>query len=124
MSALAPLLDPHLGPGVRRWDSPLAASYVGGAVRRAGGFFAHLDGGAVDTAAGFHDAVAAALGFPAYYGRNLDALDDCLSDLEDEHPGARVLLWDSSQRLAATEPRVLAVALDLLGSRLTVLLRG
>ena len=25
-----------------------------------------------------HDALAEAFGFPAYYGRNLDALNDCL----------------------------------------------
>ncbi|GEK20522.1 barstar family protein [Cellulomonas xylanilytica] len=28
-----------------------------------------------------HDAVAAALNFPSYYGRNLDAMADCLSDV-------------------------------------------
>src|SRR5262245_14434929 len=28
-----------------------------------------------------HDDVAAALGVPSYYGRNLDALNDCLSDV-------------------------------------------
>ena len=27
-----------------------------------------------------HDALAEAFGFPAYYGRNLDALNDCLGE--------------------------------------------
>ena len=31
--------------------------------------------------AGFHAAVAEKLDFPAHYGRNLDALHDCLTDI-------------------------------------------
>ncbi len=30
-----------------------------------------------------HEELAAALDFPEYYGRNLDALHDCLTDLDD-----------------------------------------
>lgn len=30
-----------------------------------------------------HEALAKALDFPAYYGQNLDALHDCLTDLGD-----------------------------------------
>ena len=36
--------------------------------------------------AGLHGALAAAFGFPPSYGKNLDALVDCLTDLDD--PGA------------------------------------
>ena len=43
----------------------------------------------VDTLDGFYDEVAAALGLPAYFGRNLDALWDCLTDLDG--PTALVL---------------------------------
>lgn len=31
-----------------------------------------------------HDALAEAFGFPAYYGRNLDALHDCLGDIGED----------------------------------------
>jgi hypothetical protein len=34
----------------------------------------------------FHDVLAAAFGFPTFYGRNLNALIDCLTYLDD--PGA------------------------------------
>lgn len=34
--------------------------------------------------ASFHRALAENLSFPAWYGNNLDALSDCLTDLEDE----------------------------------------
>ena len=32
-----------------------------------------------------HARIAAALGFPDWYGHNLDALMDCLTDLENTH---------------------------------------
>lgn len=40
-----------------------------------------LDGAALPTCAAFHTRVAEELMFPDYYGRNLDALYDCLTDL-------------------------------------------
>ena len=50
-----------------------------------------------------HDALAQAFGFPEYYGRNLDALHDCLceigeetaivmTDMNEENPQARPFL--------------------------------
>jgi hypothetical protein len=42
-----------------------------------------LDGRLCRTEAGFFDAVAAALEFPAYFGRNWDAFHECLGDLLD-----------------------------------------
>lgn len=58
-----------------------------------------------------HDALAEAFGFPAYYGRNLDALHDCLGDIGEDtavivtdmgsadEAGRRILtvLWDSAR---------------------------
>ena len=58
-----------------------------------------------------HDALAEAFGFPAYYGRNLDALNDCLGDIGEDtavivtdmgsadENGRRILtvLWDSAR---------------------------
>ena len=34
----------------------------------------------IDTAEAFHCALAQALNFPAYYGKNLDSLFDCLTE--------------------------------------------
>lgn len=39
-----------------------------------------IDCSAIDTADGFHEALAQALDFPDYYGKNLDALYDCLTE--------------------------------------------
>jgi RNAse (barnase) inhibitor barstar len=119
-----PFLISGLRPGVQRWSSALDVAYVRGVVRRAGRRFAHVAGAEVATAAALHDALAAALDLPAYYGRNLDALEECLRDLGDL-ADAPVLLWDDWGVLAAAEPRTSRVVLELLdASAVTTLLRG
>jgi RNAse (barnase) inhibitor barstar len=42
-----------------------------------------LDGAAIRDQASFHDTFGAAFGFPAFYGRNMDAWVDCMSSLDD-----------------------------------------
>ena len=42
-----------------------------------------LDGNILADAAKVHDYLMKMLEFPEYYGKNLDALHDCLTDLED-----------------------------------------
>lgn len=116
-----PLLVGGLRPGVQRWTSALDVAYVRGVVRRAGRRFAHLAGAEVATVPDLHAALAEALDLPAYYGRNLDALEECLRDLAD----GPVLLWDDWGVLAAAEPRLSRVVLELLdASSVTTLLRG
>lgn len=45
-----------------------------------------IDGRAIFTSPDLHEALASALSFPAHYGKNLDALYDCLSEIsEDTH---------------------------------------
>lgn len=43
-----------------------------------------LDGDIILNREMLHDTLAAALDFPDWYGRNLDALHDCLTDLTEE----------------------------------------
>lgn len=43
-----------------------------------------LDGRAVGDRASLHEALARVLPLPEWYGRNLDALLDCLTDLREE----------------------------------------
>ena len=53
-----------------------------------------LDGGTIGDRAALHGALAGALDFPDWYGGNLDALFDCLTDLREDaelhilHPAA------------------------------------
>ncbi len=125
---LTRVLGAQVGPGIHHWESDLDEAYVAGAVRRAGRRYGHLAGARLDTAAAFHTAIADALGFPDYYGRNLDALEDCLGDLAEttatETGGApAVLLWDDWGVLAAADPRVFRVATALLARVVVTLLR-
>lgn len=43
-----------------------------------------LDGKVIEDKETLHDILAESLGFPDWYGRNLDALHDCLTDVREE----------------------------------------
>ncbi|HJT03700.1 MAG TPA: barstar family protein [Pseudonocardiaceae bacterium] len=60
--------------------------------------------GPVTSTAEALDAIGAAMNFPAWYGRNLDALYDCLTDLSWQPPGEHVLVWTGYQELEAADP--------------------
>jgi RNAse (barnase) inhibitor barstar len=54
---------------------------------------------------GFLSAVAQALTFPAWFGHNWDALEDCLTDLSwQQAPGYLVILAHADAFRAADEP--------------------
>lgn len=120
MSGLAGLLRAGVRPGAHRWRSGLGVSQVRLAVEAAERPFRYADLAAVETMRGLHQALAATLGFPGWYGHNLDALRECLSETDP----ATVLLLDAWTSVGYADPRRFAGAVDLLGARLTVLLRG
>jgi hypothetical protein len=62
-----------------------------------------IDGAAISDAISFHQVFACVLGFPAFYGNNLSAWVDCMSDLDDPTAGM------SSVVLAPGETLVIAV---------------
>ena len=43
-----------------------------------------IDGSAVESREALHDTLARQLSLPEYYGRNLDALYDCLTDVRED----------------------------------------
>ena len=53
-----------------------------------------------------HEALSVALEFPAYYGRNFDALDECLSEISVPREGGRLLVLHSFSDFAVREPRL------------------
>ncbi|MFJ9417383.1 MULTISPECIES: barstar family protein [unclassified Streptomyces] len=102
---LAAVLDGSTPPGVLPWpgDRPLSDALA--AARDAGWSTATLDlEGAVDKAE-FMDRCARSLRLPQWFGRNWDALADCLTDLSwCPADGGRLLALTGWQGYAAAVP--------------------
>ena len=60
--------------------------------------------------------IAAALAFPAWFGGNWDALEDCLADLSWRDAGPRVLLVAGFEDMLAAAPDDFGVLVDVLDS--------
>jgi RNAse (barnase) inhibitor barstar len=126
MSGLAGVLADHIPPGVYRWHAAYHVPDVQHAVEHAGWQFAYLDGHAVESAEEFHEAVADALALPETYGRTMDSLDSCLSEICTDGK-KMVLLWDAWAPLARAEQRTFTSAVETLrsfSSNMCVLVRG
>ncbi|ANN19605.1 barnase inhibitor [Amycolatopsis orientalis] len=64
-----------------------------------------IEGGRTVDKATTLDAIAEALSFPEYFGKNLDALYDCLTDLSWLPAGEHVLIWSGSSLLRERDPK-------------------
>ncbi|GAA3110146.1 barstar family protein [Streptosporangium carneum] len=75
-----------------------------------------VDGSGITTSAEAMSAIAEALSFPDYFGHNLDALYDCLTDLAWLPPGEHLLVWSRPSVLLTADPAayeaIRAVLLD------------
>lgn len=96
MSGLAGLLAGRIEPGVYAWRNAADVADLRAAAELAGWRLAHLDGWRHPTLDGAYDELAAQLDFPDYFGRNLDALLDCLRDLDT----GTVVVWDGWSEMA------------------------
>ncbi|WP_082563516.1 MULTISPECIES: barstar family protein [unclassified Nocardioides] len=126
MSGLAGILAGHHATGVFTWHAGFEVDDVRHAVEHAGWQFGHVDGWVATTKAEVLIALGESLAFPDYYGRNFDALADCLADLDRDV----VLLWDGWSTLARADSTAFDITLDVLTERaqapgkFVVLLRG
>lgn len=61
------------------------------------------------------DEIASALAFPDWFGRNWDALDDCLGDLSWLPVGTISLVWADPGALRDSDPPSYETAIEILG---------
>ena len=118
------LLAGELPRGVYRLQGRYDAEQLERAALDAGWLFAPLWG--TGTRAETLESLGVALGFGEHYGRNLDALADCLRDLV----GSTLLLWADWAGLAENDPDAMRRLLRVLqdagerGGLLAVVLAG
>jgi hypothetical protein len=114
---LTDLLTGHVSPGIYRLTQPTAAAEIARRAAQHGWRFARLDGRQIASKAAFLAAFAAALEFPAYFGRNWDALADSVRDLSWA-PAERgyLALYEDAGVFAAAAPADFTVALEILRS--------
>jgi Barstar (barnase inhibitor) len=64
-----------------------------------------------------HEDLGEALGFPDYYGNNLNAFNDCLSDLEIGDTGGHALVFRRYDVFAQNLPSVALPVLDIIAEQ-------
>ena len=116
MSGLAGLLAGRTPPGVLRWVNVADIDDLRSAVEHAGFGFAHLDGWLHPDRESLLVEVGASLGFPDYYGQNLDALADCLADVASPH----IVVWDGWTVMAEEDPATFGAITDIFAERASV----
>ncbi len=113
MSSLASVLARRTPPGVYLWHAEYDVADVRHTVEHVGWTFAYVDGWVFQSRAEFLVAVGESLALPDYYGRNLDALEECLAELE----GPVLLLWDGWSVLARADERAFRSVVDVFAAR-------
>ncbi|NUP46636.1 MAG: barstar family protein [Catenulispora sp.] len=118
MTALAHVLG-EVGPGVHVWHSERPASAIRAEAEEIAWRCVVLDGSVVVDKTSFLNECDRAYNFPVYFGRNWDALADCLADLQWLPPpgcgsgGGILTVFEASDVFARADPDAYAVALEV-----------
>lgn len=118
-TSLASLLTGSNPPGIYRLVSQTRPDAILNQVAEWGWHAGYINGKIVEDKSTFLDAVAQALAFPSYYGRNWDAFEEMVNDLSWISAPGYVLLYDYVHRFAANQPDAWQTALTILDSAST-----
>ena len=94
MNAIDCLLTGNAVPGLYRLLHRGSAAAIGAAAAAHGWRLFHLDGRYARDKTTFLAAAAATMAFPAYFGYNWDAFEECVNDLSWVPASGYVLLYD------------------------------
>ena len=76
-----------------------------------------IDAAAFTSKAAAHEYIAEALNFPGYYGKNLDALEDCLSELDPQTSVVMINEDAAHENIGKYACGIIEVFRDTLGER-------
>ena len=134
-SQLASVLSGRLKPGLYRLVSRITTDALCRQIELAGWRCVRIDGAAIGNKAALLSAFSTALRFPAYFGGNWDAFEECLHDLPvDADAKGLLILIEHAERFSKAQPKEWGTACDIFatviasrheeGAALAVLLRG
>lgn len=98
-------------PGIYAVTEEVSVEAVTEWARSHGVYFSQLQGERISTSHNFMTEIADALSFPSYFGKNWDALDECLRDLEWLPANGYLIFFEKVDTFAITEPHSFAIAL-------------
>jgi hypothetical protein len=104
------------GPGVYFLDSGAPVDELVRLAKGRGFTVFRLDGHDISDKATFLREAAVSMHFPAYFGYNWDAFDECIHDLEWKPANGYVLLYDRFRSFAEDDPSQWETATDILRS--------
>lgn len=116
MSKLQRALTQTRIPGIYRIESKATLATLRAETESVEWRLFYLDGSKIRDKKTFLDKIARAMEFPAYFGRNWDAFNDCLTDLGWAPAQGYVVLFQAPERLVKNSPADWDVAIDIFSS--------
>jgi len=110
------LFKTHTKSGVYNIGSIPDLDEIEQSARAFGLTFVRIDLSGIAIKEGFLQTVARALQFPSYFGMNLDAFEECMTDLSWCPSNGYVLVFDNLEAFAQSEPKEVQVVRSILKS--------
>jgi RNAse (barnase) inhibitor barstar len=103
LQALQSLIDAKRG-GVHFLDAHVDPRKLQALARKAGFAFFHVEGKTIERKEQLMNSMATALSLPSHFGRNWDALEECLNDMDGVEGEGYLLYFDHIDGLLGAHP--------------------